>query len=225
MKRTLTEAILTASVLIFIFSISTAFAALSINLPEGTVQAKFDYVWSSTSNSYWLITLSDVPDGYDVTNRPYNAWCVDEGNVISNHEKLAVTLYSSYDSRATDPDWPYVNYILNHNQGDALDQQNAIWYYINHGGDLTDPDAQAMVDDANANGENFVPGPGQILAVVVDPELGYKQLTFIEVCLPINGVIPEYPVGPIVGSLSFVVALGVFKFRHALPPVFRFKRH
>jgi hypothetical protein len=226
-RRTLTKAIILTSILLFIFSVSTAFAdGPSINLPTDPVKAKYDYVWSSTSNSYWLITLSEVPDGYDVINGPYDGWCVDEGNTISNHQTLYVTLYSSYDTRAlaADPDWPYVNYILNHPQGDAVDMQNAIWYFINQGGDLTDPDAQAMVDDAVANGGSFVPQQGQILAVVVDPELGNKQLTFIEWTVPINGVIPEYPIGPILGSVSFVVALGLFKCRHALPTVFRFKR-
>jgi len=224
MRRTFTKAIIVASILLFIFSVSTAFAAPSINLPTDPVQAKFDY---PGPNSYWKITLSGVDAGYDVSNGAYVGWCVDEDHSISNHATRTVTLYSSYDpaNLYSDDDWDLVNWILNHKQGsDWWDVQRAIWYFIDGGVYPTGyPDAIDMVEDAMVNGENFEPGPGQILAVVC--WIGVTvQTTFIEVTVPLNNVVPEYPIGPILGSVSFVIALGFFKGRHALPTVFRFKR-
>lgn len=221
----LAKAIIAASILLFVLSVSPAFAnGPSINLPPGA-HAHFDY---PGPNSYWKITLSGVDPGYDVTNGDYKGWCCDKTNTINDGANHAVTLYSTYGTTPythnVDPgDWNKVNYIINNPQGTKDDVQAAIWRYIDGEAMPTDPDAIAMVNAAEASGGSFVPGPGQILAVLCWISES-KQTTFIEVCLPINGVIPEYPIGPILGSVSFVIALGLFKCRHALPTVFRFKR-
>ncbi|KAA0000417.1 MAG: DUF11 domain-containing protein [Thermoplasmata archaeon] len=137
--------------------------------------------------SYFDTTLSNVPEGYYVTNGSYVGWCVDLGNSIEKNHPHQATLYSSYDPylaakcpSAEDDDWDMVNYILNHKQGTWEDVQDAIWWYIGGGGMPSNPDAQAMVWDAYYNGEGFVPVPGEIMAVVcyVDDE---TQLTIIEV--------------------------------------------
>ena len=223
MKKTVMEAMITASILMLILSVSTVFAAPAINLPPGPVDAQFYHPYGDIS--YWRVVLSDVPDGYDVADGTYVGWCVDKEATIPDGAKLQdVMLYSSYDSgmptACADPDWPKVNYILNNKQGTWEDVADAIWWFIGGGSYPTDDDAKAMVTAADANA-GFEPGPAQILAVIVY-KAGY-QITCIEV-INIDGVIPEYPVGPIVASTSFVLALGLFKYRDSLPAVSRLKR-
>jgi hypothetical protein len=120
------------------------------------------------------------------------------------------------------PNWTKVNYILNNKQGNPTDQQAAIWYFIDGGHMPSTAAGKAMVNDALANGSGFVPGPGQTLAVIVWIS-NSVQVEFIEVPLHITNTVPEYPIGPILGSLTFVIALGLFKYRSSLRTVFRFK--
>ena len=165
----------------FILSItrSAKAAGPSINLPPGTVNATFTY---PASNSYWTVTLSSVPSGYDVTNGAYNGWCNDETHYITPSETLGVTLYSSYDQSVYPGDWFRVNYIINHPQGVWQDLQDAIWYYIDGHSMPSSAAGIAMVNAANANGGSFEPASGQLLAVVVW-KAGY-QTTFISLQLP-----------------------------------------
>lgn len=69
-----------------------------------------------------------------------------------------------------------------------------------------------MVNDALANGEGFVPGPGQILAVVLYID-GYTQTPIIEVTVPIQNVVPQYPLGTAIGLIAFMAAFGIFKYK------------
>jgi hypothetical protein len=157
-------------------------AGFSINLPPGTVSATYEY---PGPDSYWNITLSNVPPGYDVINGAYTGWCNDETHYITNGETLnGVTLYSSYAQTVYNGDWPRVNYIINHPQGSWQDVQDAIWYYID--GHLMPSSVAgiAMVNDANLNGGSFEPAPGQLLAVIVW-EATY-QTTFIAVTVPVH---------------------------------------
>ena len=203
--------------------ISIAYAqGPTINLPSGQVTMTVtDY---PREDCYFLATLSDVPDGYDVTNRDYLAWCVEEGVYIYVGASYDATLYSSYDpaNQYPDDDWDKVNYILNNKQGTSDDVQAAIYYFINGGVMPTSAAGIAMVDDAVANGEGFEPVTGEWMAVVV--WVGERvQTTFIEVVVPIHAVIPEYQIGPALGLITFVAALGIFKYRRRLPEIFQFK--
>jgi len=135
--------------------------------------------------SYFDIWLTDVPDGYDVTNDTvYLGWCIDESTTMLRGTPLPCTLYSSYDpiidSLYPDDDWDMINYLINHKNESASvqDIQDAIWYFINGGIYPTDEHAIAMVEDALSNGEGFIPGTGQWLAVYV---LNDYQQIFIEV--------------------------------------------
>ncbi|MGA3192628.1 MAG: hypothetical protein ABSD73_08990 [Candidatus Bathyarchaeia archaeon] len=182
MKNHARNTLIALLTLMFILSI-TRFARAagpSINLPPGTVSAKFDY---PGSNSYWTITLSYVPLGYDVTNEAYTGWCNDESHFISSGETLdGVTLYSSYAQTVYPGDWNRVNYIINHPQGLWTDVQDAIWYYIDGHAMPSSAAGKAMVNDATAYGGGFEPAPGQLLAVVVWKET--YQTTFIAVVVP-----------------------------------------
>ncbi len=86
-----------------------------------------------------------------------------------------------------------VNYLLNHQNGTIEDVQYAIWVLLGPWSQTfpwTD-EAQAMVDDAWLNGEGFVPGPGEVVAVIlcVDGPSGPDsfQDTLIEVEVPRGG--------------------------------------
>ena len=141
-----------------------------------------------SGKSYWNITLLNIPPGFGVINNTnYLGWCADEFITISQNTNHSANLYSSYDPNlatkcpyCADDDWDMVNYIINHKQGTADDIQRAIWYFIDGGTFPSDPDAQAMVNDALANGESFKPITGQNIVVIVDTG-SRQQLTFIEV--------------------------------------------
>lgn len=140
--------------------------------------------------SYFDTVLSNVPSGYDVTDGTYLGWCVDLRYTIprgpTTHE---VMLYSSCDPPAdlTGERWDMVNYILNHKQGGMSDIQYAMWYFIN----LVYPvggyspsggypaDALAMINDALMNGNGFVPGSGEVIAIICYP-LMETQISIIE---------------------------------------------
>ena len=153
-----------------------------MNLPPFVITS----VFYSGQNSYWDDVLSNVPDGYDVSNGTYVNWCVDLGHFIYPEQEYEVKLFSSYDtalpSHAQDPDWGMVNYLINHKNPDATkdDIQSAIWFFIGGGEYPTDPEAIAMVEGALANGEGFAPVHGQNIAIIVDagPDV---QLTFLEI--------------------------------------------
>jgi len=133
--------------------------------------------------SYFTTSLSDVPAGYDVNNGTYLGWCIDRETVIprspATHE---VMLYSSCDppEDLEGYQWDMVNYILNHKQGEMMDIQEAIWYFIDLSGPYTPttPTAQDIVDDALANGEGFIPGPCEAIAVICYTR--ETQMTIIE---------------------------------------------
>jgi hypothetical protein len=202
----------------FAFVLSTANLAYAtsgpnINLPSGEVTVKVDY---PSSECYYYVILNNIPEGYHVSNGQFLGWCVDEHNYISNGKTYSATLYSSYASNNPHPDddWDKVNYILNHKQGSWNDVQAAIWYFIDGGIMPSSDDGKAMVSNANAFGEGFVPAPGEKMAVVVWINSN-TQVPIIEVCVPIQNTVPEYPLGPILGTASFFAALEVYRRKHS----------
>ena len=154
-----------------------------LSLPPGkvTMQAAYPGV---QGGSYFDITLSNVPAGYDVTDGTYLGWCVDQSTNMQ-YTPTSVDLICSYDPRLDtiypDPDWDMVNYLINHKHTSASkgDIQAAIWYFID-GGVLPEEGtyAREMVDDALNNGEGFKPQSGEWCAVFV---LNDWQKIFIEV--------------------------------------------
>jgi len=186
----------------------------NINLPSDEVYITVEY---PSSECYYYVWLSGVPSGYHVSNERYIGWCVDENHFISNGKTYQAKMYSSYDQENPHPDedWDMVNYILNHNQGSWEDVQDAIWYFIDGGIYPDSPVARAMVDEAKENGEGFVPGPGQILAVVLYID-GGTQIPIIEVRVPVENVVPQYPFGTVMGLVALVAALGVFRYREKI---------
>jgi len=161
---------------------------------------------------YFRTKLTNVPAG---TWSPPIAeganlvgWCVDNtppANTISTNTPYKTYLYDSYNLPLpgtlpggwadqpwmNDPDWPFVNWILN-NKGSATPQQiqAAIWYFVDGGYSGGDAVVWALINGAlnNPDGTNYVPPAGQtppsVVAAIcwVDASVhGQKQTTIIEV--------------------------------------------
>jgi hypothetical protein len=153
-------------------------------------------VVAGDDDSYFDTTVSG--GGNDVPSDTYEGWCVDLDNFITPGTSYTATLISSYDPFLStyfgggddrwDIRWDWINYIINNRDRyyddfgyDAVDMQDAMWVVS---GDLAygaaTPGGQAIYDDAVANGDDFYPGHGMWMAIVVYID-GTTQLTFIEV--------------------------------------------
>ena len=217
MNSIITRAGLAVFALVFLvfFTVNSVYAAVpSINLPSEEVTLTIQY---PSHECYYYIWLSDVPPGYHVSNGRYIGWCVDEHHYIYNGGTYRARMYSSYDPANPHPDedWDMVNYILNNKQGTWEDVQDAIWFFVDGGRYPNSTAARAMVDDALANGEGFVPGPGQTLAVILYID-GSTQIPIIEVTVPIENVVPQYPLGTVMGLVALMAAFGVFGYKRKI---------
>ena len=142
------------------------------------------------SSSFALATLGQIPDGLTLTNGTYNGWCVQFLDQLEPGHAYDAFVFPS-DSANLPPSlqtvaWDKINYLINHKQGAMEDIQDAIWTLL---GDPIDHAisavAQAMVDDALANGAGFSPAPGQFEAIIVEPVIENIQRLIIEmVCAP-----------------------------------------
>lgn len=166
-------------------------------LPAGLVTLQV----ADDTDSYFISALSGVPASYDIHNGIYPGWCVDKRYNIDrapiNH---LVTLYSSLNPPVLleSQRWDMVNYILNNKQGSMMDVQDAIWYFVKMdgvgwwSGATPSVMAQAIVGDALANGASYIPGPGDIVAVICVPETD-TQITIIELEIPeLEGLSPGF---------------------------------
>lgn len=165
-----------------------------VNLPDSTLKAK---VTLTMNEAYFITNLTQIYEPSDISNGTYSTWCIDYGQYMSYNSKN-VTLFSSYcppDVYQKNPDnWSAVNYILNNKPENVsyYDIQTAIWYYINFGSNPPVPTSIAwdIINDVGLNnGSNFIPKPGEIIAIIVESELEYRsdQLSIIEL------LVPEHP--------------------------------
>ena len=186
-----------------------------LNLPPTSDQVTGVPVFTTSQSTYLSVTLSNVPSGFQVTNGVYLAWCLDSFGTL---QTSTYTLYNSYGGFDGDPNppvppldnlngqtaWNEVNWLINNPMGNAKDVPTATATDIQHAiWDLLDPyyaaffpvssqdaNVQQLYSDAQAFGANFIPGPGQIVAVVLYAD-GIQQSTvqniqdiFIEVTVP-----------------------------------------
>ncbi|MBE3136376.1 MAG: PKD domain-containing protein [Thermoplasmata archaeon] len=161
----------------------TITAAPTVRLPTQLVTMNAQY----GDASWFETTLSDVPAGFDITNGTYHGWCVQKNIQMTQDVSHTVLLYSSYDSQMPESfrceNWDKINYVLNHKQGERQSVQDVLWYYINLSQFPSDPDAQAMVADADAQGTGYVPKQGNLMAILIEG-VPVIQRTFLEVTLP-----------------------------------------
>src|SRR5262249_16336287 len=149
-------------------------------LPPMAVQTNICFVAQDNQPfSFIKAFLSNIPPGYSISNGAWTGWCVDyAGGLTTNIPYCDIKLIPSLDPflppKYANPNWDLVNYLLNHKQGNGVDIQAAIWQFI--GGPINPMDthylplsplALSMVADAAANGEGFVPGPGQFSAIII----------------------------------------------------------
>jgi hypothetical protein len=166
--------------------------ACGLDLPVDPVGAVYDY---PGAHSFFEITLSGIVGDFDVTNGVYAGWCAEPNRQDNSPDP--VLLLCTYDTglpgNLGSVSWDLVNYVLNHKQGSWFDVQLAIWQLI--WGDshrIPTEVAWAMVADAQANGPGFMPGPGQLIAIILctgDEGIGPDgwQDTIIEVPVPEDG--------------------------------------
>ncbi|MDG6258188.1 MAG: thioester domain-containing protein [Methanomicrobiaceae archaeon] len=188
--------------------------------PIGTGKVKWIFTGdlndlaAGIDDSYWdaTVTVSPCPQ---VPTGDYLGWCV-SGEDMRNGEYEA-TFYDSrfgnVPERFADYGWNEINWILN-NKGDASEEaiQAAIWIF--DGGEVLPgyetwddgADFQYLVDNAE---DDFVPGPGDVYAVIVDSGENI-QCNIIEVQVPFES--PEFPtlavpVGLLVGMVGAVAVI------------------
>ena len=153
-----------------------------LRLPNGYVTMNAEY----GPDSWFDMILSDVPDGFDVTDGKYTGWCIQKSIFMTQDVNHTVLLYSSYDPNMPDcfknDNWDKLNYIINNKNGSRQSIQDVIWYYIESDPLPTDPDAQKMINDSDLYGDGFVPQPGQIVAILVEG-INDIQRTFFEFML------------------------------------------
>ena len=194
--KTITKTLLLGITALLLFSGTTAVAedcSPEISLPSGYVTM----LAVDGENSWFNITLSDVPTGYDIVDGTYSGWCLQRGIFMPRDVHHAVTLNSSYDENLPElfqnDNWSKVNYIINNKQDYSRTSiQNAIWYFIDNYDSSTDVDAQELIDDANANGEDFCPVVGQSVAIILEC-VQTVQRTIVELTIPDESTGGETP--------------------------------
>jgi len=164
----------------------------TVGLPPGYVTMLVE----DGASSWFVMNISDVPHGYDIMDGEYLGWCAQYNIKMSRGVNHAAALYSSYDPNMPDDfqdeNWTKVNYVLNHKQDYNLDRthlQRVIWHYIDDNYELpSDPgsDVQKMISDADENGSDFCPEPGDVIVILADC-VASVQRTFLELPLPEPG--------------------------------------
>ena len=203
--------VLLLTLLLLIIANTNVWSVGVLNLPS-SMTGKMGLTTPGT-DSYWVVSLSNVsPTGYAIDNGTYKGWCADSGIYIYPAPPHALYDVEIYDTTAnnlpnyaiTPENWKPVNYILNHKGNKPWQAiQLAIWkftdgipadplgYWYNHYYPTYGSQADALYNDASANGMNFIPKYGEKVAVLLDANSGsqggageYNQLVFVEATVP-----------------------------------------
>lgn len=162
-------------------------------------------VATSGSDSYLVANVDGSITG------SFAAWCIDLEHIIFTGQEYTANVYDSYESPVEIVDiyenLDLINYIINQDYSSfatTYDVQVAIWLLIDDQlpNGITDA-ALAIVDDALANGEGFVPGCGQILGVILEPIEDNAQHLILEVPAP---CIPDAPEGNARSETAWAIA-------------------
>jgi hypothetical protein len=146
--------------------------------------------------STFQTTVSGSGSGYAIADGVYTGWCGDSYSTPYLLTAMSVRPLSTYSAEALGehPNWPLVNYLLNHKAAGATknDIQNAVWFLLTGAAKASTAASQAMIADAQANGVGFAPSAGQVMAVLLWYDgPGSSQDTFIEVPTPNTGRIGD----------------------------------
>ncbi|MFX1362825.1 MAG: hypothetical protein ACFE7A_05185 [Promethearchaeota archaeon] len=104
--------------------------ASGLNLPTDPVTVVFTWgpLYPIEERLPGTATLSDVPPGYDVTNGPYTAYCIELGVYIVEGTPYSAILTCINELGSTGNS---INWLLN-NYPDNLDAQMAIWLLLGY---------------------------------------------------------------------------------------------
>jgi hypothetical protein len=194
-----------------VLGVGIAFAMGLLNLPLIPVAVTHG-PWLGGAVSTLDITLGSVPPGFDVSDGTYVGWCLEDNFLDDPPDGELYRLVDSTDDPVNFPSpcenydqipWDRVNYLLNHKNGTSWDVQLALWVVAGTAHPVYPrPMTQAaldMVADAQTNGDGFLAGPGDVVAVAVcadgiDVGLpgGLWQDTIFEVLFDGDGCTPGY---------------------------------
>jgi len=166
MKRVASICLLIVSA---VFLSASALHAGALKLPNTPITY---YADGGDTDAFFEVTLFNVPPGNSVENDLYPGWCVtlnaSQSPTGADHPAFLVDSTGNVPSPFNSIRWDLVNYILNHKQGVADEVQSAIWLITDNATILPiTPNVQAMLADALANGNGFVPKNGQVAAVIL----------------------------------------------------------
>jgi hypothetical protein len=181
---------------------------LETALPD-QVTMSVQYPYSGGPAYFPVTTIS----GGTLLDGTYEGWCIDTDNVIYQNTDYTANVYSSYEDLTGLVEFPenmdLVNWIINQDfVGQSSpgcgeyytygDIQRAIWSLLedNNSTSGLGPWSQCRVDEilaaALANGEGFVPGCNDLVAVVLAP-VNTNQVIIAQVTL-IDVMVPCYPI-------------------------------
>jgi hypothetical protein len=154
-----------------------AFQACRFDLPTQSVCFTLNgpFPPPPAAPTYIEIVLAGIGPGFDVVDGVgYPGWCDDDQVSATPGQQYCDIPTILRNSTGTLPvylqaiPWDKINYLLNH-KGSATppEIQDAIWQFTN-GTACPSNGCNALVDDANANGNGFVPGSGDIVAIILD---------------------------------------------------------
>jgi hypothetical protein len=184
----------TLIIALLLIGVAAASDPLGLNLPTTPVTMN---IANPGPVSYWSVTFSGIGAGYDIENKNYPGWCADADTQITqgSHQTM---LYSAYDSalpaQAQDSDWDKITYMVNRYRDNAYPCankyviQNLVWYYMGdtYAWGTVNATCKALIKaDVDANGNDYMPGNGDIAPVVCYTVEGtttpaLRQLIFVE---------------------------------------------
>ena len=168
---------------------------------EAMVYIDSDYPPGYVMGTYFDVYFCDHVCGvrcvdccnWEPVGDPYAGWCVD---TTANSIKDLCYCGEFSSTVGESAMWNQVNWILN-NKGDLSfgEIQAAIWMVMGQTNYLhKDWDTAAAEACAEAADPEFIPGCGDIMAVLVEPCEDDGQLIIIEVAIPPCPPVPEFPV-------------------------------
>ena len=173
---------------------------IDLTLPElpDQVDACVTEKGEDAVDSYFNINVSNT-----ILAGDYDGWCVDQDLTLNDDQCFTADVFSSYETLPAGvfekpENFDLVNWLLNQNFigqtstgfGGTYtfgDVQRAIWYLVDDSncslceflGPYEDARSLELVAAAEANGQGFEPGPGQIIAIVLIPTDGETQSVII----------------------------------------------
>ena len=189
--------------------VSGGLEEVEASLPaQVTVSATHSYD-VSYDGAYFIIEIK----GGTSLDGTYDGWCIDTDHNMNDESDYLANVYSSYDLPAGNLGIEYpenldlINYILNqdyvgkssgcdgdYTYGDVqlamwelIENDVPYWYFDDHGIEYDPCRITEIVNDATDNGDEFIPGCDELLAVILEPteiteDVG--QLAIIGVPIP-----------------------------------------